>query len=201
MKLTTKSTAKNVQPEQKHNSDKMPINTTSSQPCSKPHVGGSLLVGKSILDACCGSKMFWFDKSNPAVLFADIRSEEHILCDGRKLKIEPDLQMDFRNMPFEDNTFKMVIFDPPHLKNLGQQSWMGLKYGILNKSWKEDIKQGFDECLRVLEPYGTLIFKWNEDQIKVSEIINATGQQPLIGHKSGKSAKTHWLTFMKGVGQ
>ena len=28
----------NVQPKQKHNSDKMPIASTSSQPCSKPNV-------------------------------------------------------------------------------------------------------------------------------------------------------------------
>jgi hypothetical protein len=162
-------------------------------------VSGSLLSGKVILDACCGSRMFWFDKTNPNVLFADIRNENHILCDGRALNIEPDLQMDFRNMPFADNSFKMVVFDPPHLNHLGQGSWMGKKYGILNKSWKEDIKQGFQECMRVLEPFGILIFKWNEDQIKVSEILSAIGQQPLFGHKSGKSAKTHWMSFMKAV--
>ena len=26
-----------------------------------------------ILDACCGSRMFWFDKQNPDVVFADNR--------------------------------------------------------------------------------------------------------------------------------
>lgn len=26
---------------------------------------------KLILDACCGSRMFWFDKHNPLVLFVD----------------------------------------------------------------------------------------------------------------------------------
>lgn len=31
----------NVKPKQKHNSDKMPIATTSSHNSSKPHVGGS----------------------------------------------------------------------------------------------------------------------------------------------------------------
>ena len=44
----------NVQPKQKHNSDKMPIDTTSSQPCIKPHVVGSQslvdLVSKQICD-------------------------------------------------------------------------------------------------------------------------------------------------------
>mgnify|MGYP000051682916 FL=1 len=162
-------------------------------------VSTSLLTDKFILDACCGSRMFWFDKSNPNVLFADIRTENHILCDGRKLDIEPDIEMDFRNMPFPDNSFKMVVFDPPHLKALGKESWMAKKYGVLLPTWELDIKAGFDECMRVLEPYGTLIFKWNENQIKVSEIINTIGQQPLFGHKSGKSANTHWLSFMKIV--
>ena len=27
---------------------------------------------KKILDACCGSKMFWFDKENPKVLLIEI---------------------------------------------------------------------------------------------------------------------------------
>lgn len=152
---------------------------------------------KSILDAACGSKMFWFDKENPDVLFADIRQEEHVLCDGRKLSINPDIQMDFRNMPFKDGSFKLVVFDPPHLNNLGKSSWMGKKYGILNKTWQEDIKQGFSECLRVLEPNGILIFKWKESQIRVSEILKLIDIPPLFGHKSGKQQLTHWMCFMK----
>jgi len=152
---------------------------------------------KTILDACCGSRMFYFDKENPNVLFADIRNEGHVLCDGRQLEIKPDIQMDFREMPFPDNKFKMVIFDPPHLVNLGKNSWMGKKYGILNDTWQADLKAGFSECFRVLEPKGTLIFKWNENQIKVSEILKLTPYKPLIGHKSGRNSLTHWITFIK----
>lgn len=80
-----------------------------SQALNKTDVSTSLLQNKIILDACCGSRMFWFDKENPNVLFADIRNENHILCDGRELNIEPDLQMDFRNMPLPDNYFKLVV--------------------------------------------------------------------------------------------
>ncbi len=39
---------------------------------------------KPILDACCGGKMFYFDKNDPRVLFQDIRKEETTLCDGRE---------------------------------------------------------------------------------------------------------------------
>lgn len=63
---------------------------------------------KKILDVCCGSRMFWFDKENPDTIFADNREVETTLCDGRKLLIKPDIKMDFRNMPFEDNVFKVI---------------------------------------------------------------------------------------------
>lgn len=159
----------------------------------------SLLLGKSILDACCGSRMFWFDKSNPAVLFADIRNESHILCDGRELNIKPDIQMDFRKMPFANNTFKMVVFDPPHVDNLGNSSWMAKKYGQLFPTWETDIKQGFDECMRVLEPNGVLIFKWNEIRIKLNQLLKVIEVQPLFGHTSGKHGRTIWLSFMKSA--
>lgn len=152
---------------------------------------------KLILDACCGSRMFWFDKENPIVTFADKRNENHILCDGRKLDINPDIEIDFRDIPFDDNSYKLVVFDPPHLNQLGKNSWMAKKYGVLDASWEDDIAKGFSECMRVLEPNGILIFKWNETQIKVSEILKLITEKPLFGHKSGKLSKTHWLCFMK----
>jgi 23S rRNA G2069 N7-methylase RlmK/C1962 C5-methylase RlmI len=150
-----------------------------------------------ILDACCGSRMFWFDKVNPNVLYADNRDEEHTLCDGRKLRIKPDIIMDFTNMLFPDKSFKLVIFDPPHMKDCGKNSWTAKKYGVLPNNWETVIKQGFDECMRVLEPDGILVFKWNEYQIPVNKILKTIGTQPLLGHKSGKSSQTHWLLFMK----
>lgn len=149
---------------------------------------------KRILDACCGSRMFWFDKENPDVVFADNRELHTTLCDGRRLIIKPDVKMDFRNIPYENETFKMVVFDPPHLIHAGEKSWLGQKYGILPTEWKPYLKKGFDECMRVLETDGVLIFKWNEEQIRTSEILSNIGYKPLFGDKR---AKTHWLVFMK----
>lgn len=34
---------------------------------------------KPILDACCGSRMFWFDRTNPDVVFMDRRKLETTL--------------------------------------------------------------------------------------------------------------------------
>jgi len=138
--------------------------------------------------------MFWFDKQNENTVYMDIREYDDILCDGRELHIKPDIIGDFRDIPFPDNKFKMVVFDPPHMKQLGENSWMAKKYGRLGETWKDDIKKGFEECMRVLEPYGTLIFKWNEEQIKLGEILKLTPFKPLFGNKR---AKTHWLVFTK----
>lgn len=151
-----------------------------------------------IIDVCCGSKMFWFDKNNPDVIFNDIRSEEHELCDGRKLCINPDTRMSFDNLNLiKDNSMKLVVFDPPHLTSLGENSWMAKKYGKLLTGWESIISQGFNECFRVLEDSGILIFKWNETDIKTSEILRLTNVKPLFGHISGKRSNTHWICFMK----
>ena len=152
---------------------------------------------KLILDACCGSRMFWFDKSNPDVLFADIRTENHILCDGRKLEIKPDIEIDFTKMPFEDNTFQMVVIDPPHMKKLGNNTWMAKKYGVLLPTWETDIRAAVDECMRVLKPLGILIFKWNEAQIKLNKVLSSISHKPLFGHVTGKHGRTIWMAFMK----
>lgn len=150
---------------------------------------------KKILDACCGSKMFWFDKENENTVFMDNRYFNDTLCDGRTLEINPDIIADFRHMPFENESFYLVVFDPPHLLKAGENSWLAKKYGKLKlDTWKDDIRQGFNECMRVLKPNGTLIFKWNEEQIKLNEILATIDFKPLFGNKR---SKTHWLVFMK----
>ena len=156
---------------------------------------------KRVLDPCCGARMFWFDKHNPDVEFCDNRELHTHLCDGRSLDIKPDTFADFTNLPFPDESFCHVVFDPPHMVTLGANSWMAQKYGVLpgdqGGGWQQLLHDGFAECMRVLKTNGTLIFKWNETDIPVSEVIEAIGYQPLYGHKSGKMQKTHWLAFVK----
>jgi ubiquinone/menaquinone biosynthesis C-methylase UbiE len=153
---------------------------------------------KRVLDMACGSRMFWFDKKNDETIFVDQRDEDHILCDGRELHIHPDIVADFTSLPFENESFNLVVFDPPHLVNVGKNSWMFKKYGGLQKSWKEDIQDGFQEAFRVLKPNGVLVFKWNEMQILLKDILKLTPVKPLFGHVSGKkSANTHWVCFIK----
>lgn len=152
---------------------------------------------KPILDMTCGSRMFWFDKDNESVEFTDIREYYEELPTGHVINVNPTTVADFRQLPFEDESFHLVVFDPPHLIHAGEKSWLAKKYGRLNKdTWQDDIAQGFREGMRVLKPYGTLIFKWNEDQISLPEVLRAIDYKPLFGQKR---SKTQWLVFMKGI--
>ena len=156
---------------------------------------------KLILDVACGGRMFWFDKKQPNTLFVDNRiMQPELVGHGihqRTRKCLPDKIMDFRKLNLPDNEFSLVVFDPPHLF-LGKNSHMAKVYGSLNKeTWKEDLIKGFAECFRVLKPEGVLIFKWNEFNIPLKEILKLISYKPLFGHKSGKAQLTHWLCFMK----
>lgn len=158
-----------------------------------------------VLDPCCGGRMMWFDKKDPRAIFGDRRSEVLTVTDNsrgnasgvRTLQIEPDTLMDFRALPFADGTFRLVAFDPPHLVTAGPRSWLAAKYGKLSDNWRDDIRRGFAECFRVLEPGGVLVFKWNETQVKLREVMACTEEKPLFGQVSGRSGMTHWLVFMR----
>lgn len=160
---------------------------------------------KKVLDPCCGSRMMWFDRQNPSVLYGDCRSETITVTDRshgnasgtRTLRIEPDALIDFRALPYPDGSFKLVAFDPPHLERAGPRSWLSAKYGKLSENWREDLRAGFAECFRVLDTDGVLVFKWNETQVPVREVLALTDEQPLFGHPSGRKGLTHWLVFMK----
>lgn len=149
---------------------------------------------KRILDACCGARMFWFDKNNPDVVFMDKRKVSAMLCDGRQLVVNPDVIGDFTDIPYADNWFNMVVFDPPHLIYAGKTSWLALKYGTIEGDWKDMIRKGFKECLRVLKKDGVLIMKWSSDQISTKDVLQVLPMQPLFGHRRGKSI---FLVFMK----
>lgn len=140
-----------------------------------------------ILDACCGSRMFWFNKENADTIYIDNRTEDTMLCDGRKLIVKPDIIADFRDLPFENESFYLVVFDPPHLIRAGDKSFLKIKYGRLDATWKDDIKQGLSECWRVLKNNGTMVFKWNEEQISFSMIKNLLPCEPVIGQRRGKN--------------
>jgi SAM-dependent methyltransferase len=147
--------------------------------------------------------MFWFDRKDSRAIFVDKRRESHTLTDkssaggSRELVIDPDLQADFTALPFEDESFSLVVFDPPHLIRNGKKGWLAKKYGKLEGDWREELRKGFSECFRVLKNEGALIFKWNEHEVPVSQILALTPERPLFGNRCGKTAKSHWIVFHK----
>ena len=79
---------------------------------------------KKILDVTCGDRTIWFQKREPHTVYCDKRREEWegwfgktLNSNGkqkrRHLVIDPDVQCDFTDLPFRDETFSLVVFDPP----------------------------------------------------------------------------------------
>lgn len=160
---------------------------------------------KVILDATCGTRMMWLDKNNLHALFLDQRSE---VC--------PDVVGDCRDLfQFADESFRLVVIDlPHHIKPLPMQTkgrldknrynYMTRCYGApLNpETWPLDVKLSIEEGLRVLKPYGVLLFKWTTIHIKVKDVIAVFPVKPLFqnalnGHSASKKAQTYWFCFMK----
>lgn len=64
--------------------------------------------------------------------------------------------------------------------------------------WQQFINDSIHECMRVLADFGVLIFKWNEQQIKVNDVLNAiTDYRPVFGHRTTIKNNTIWMAFMK----
>jgi hypothetical protein len=160
-------------------------------------------LDKFILDPCCGPKEMWIDKNHPNVIYGDKREvASWELSRFRGWSIKPDILMDFRDMPFPDNRFRLVVFDPPHKITKRPSGELLKKYYCLDGlTWRRDLKQGFDECWRVLQDYGVLIFKWAESSIMYQEILKVLGRKPLFHNPfyrtKDKNKRTYWATFMK----
>ena len=164
------------------------------------------MTEKTVLDMCCGPRMMWFDKADPRAVFLDRRRERHAMNRPKRNTVEwtetdPDTLADFTDLPFADETFLHVVFDPPHFERSGKIGYLAMKYGWLDGDWRKMIAAGFVEGFRVLKPGGTLIFKWTATENPVSEILKLTPMKPLYGHKSGKQAQTHWVAFLKNKHQ
>ena len=91
---------------------------------------------KKILDVTCGGRSIWFNKQHPLCIYCDKREVEYEQVFGktqpstRHIKVHPDMLADFTDLPFEDNTFNLVVFDPPHIvSEKGNNRWLTKAYG------------------------------------------------------------------------
>jgi len=154
-----------------------------------------------VLDACCGTRMFWFNKKDNRAIYMDNRRERHPFKHkdrpGHFIVVDPDVLADFTSIPFADETFSCVVFDPPHRVSKAATGNLLKFYGCLNGDWKEMLRRGFAECFRVLKPNGTLVFKWCDSDVPLREILALTPEKPLVGNRKPATSKTHWILFMK----
>ena len=73
--------------------------------------------------------------------------------------IKPTIQADMRFLPFHDNCFDAVVFDPPHT-NAGLGSWIWKRFGGWSQTEKiRTSRVANEEFKRVLKRNGFLIMK------------------------------------------
>ena len=121
----------------------------------------------------------------------------------RVINVNPNIVAEWKNAPFPDNHFDMIVFDPPHLienrdkKNL---SSLNKSYGMLYKdNWKRELKLGIRKLFDILKPEGVFVFKWCENSAKVQEVLKFFPYKPLFGSntKSKGHTSNFWILFIK----
>lgn len=99
-------------------------------------------------------------------------------------------------MPFEDETFRLVVFDPPHVIRDEERGEFTIAYGCLPRSTEQDdLRSGLAECWRVLAPGGTLVCKWAGEIERIVPHFPAT---PIVGTRQLRKASglgTRWFVF------
>lgn len=151
----------------------------------------------AILDVTCGGRMLWNNKHHPSALYVDRRQEPPGTIPIRpNWCVQPQVVASFTALPFADDSFQMVIFDPPHIIRLNpSQGFLRTKYGELGADWKEILQDGFRECWRVLRPDGTLVFKWSGEKPSATAVLALFPVAPLFKCKQA----TSWWLFLKLV--
>jgi len=159
-----------------------------------------------VLDATASAKQMWHEdmKSVEKAVYADRRelppgSNPH----RENWNVTPTVQCDTRQLPFADEAFELIAFDPPHrIKDGGMSQLSGvieLKYGALSaETWQSDLQRSFKELWRVLQPGGTITFKWADVHKGHDEVLSLLNQTPLYGTTTQKGEnETKWWVFHK----
>lgn len=156
-----------------------------------------------ILDATAGNKTMWYQKKHPFVVFMDIRQGK--IKDPRPdrynyFNFNPDVLAEWQHIPFKNEVFDMVVFDPPHIfKNRDtKEGILEVRYSqFFNDNWHNILSCGIRELFRVLKSEGVFVFKWCDSYKKLEDILKLFPYPPMFGTRTGQRNKTHWVVFIK----
>ena len=149
-----------------------------------------------ILDATAGKRAVWFEKQYPDAVYIDVRPDG----DTRNLLV------DCRRTDFENGSFDLIIFDPPHM-NCGPKSQMAARYGHwLTADIRDLVRDAFVEFHRLLRPDGLVAFKWNDHDTPLERILApVSGFDKLVGVptavRTKHSSTTYWVLMRRVNGR
>lgn len=134
---------------------------------------------KFILDVTAGYRVMWKNKNHPCAIYLDQKPE----CNPDVVTSYTDLSM------IPSLSMKLVVFDPPHMIYYTDKSrsFLEEKYGILEPDWEERITKAIHEMWRVLDIFGVLVFKWNNNHIREEKLLKLFPIEPLFGQVVGGS--------------
>jgi SAM-dependent methyltransferase len=166
------------------------------------------MPSEEVLDPTCGNRSIWYpgQKDRNDVLYVDTReaeSDDLELPTNPNYSVEPDEVADFRELSYPDESFNLIVFDPPHaVRPDGMKKLTGIttkKYGCLHaETWQEDLRAGFLELFRVLKPGGTLVFKFADESADFTEVLELAPAQPMFGTSVNDGrVETRWFVFYK----
>jgi hypothetical protein len=143
--------------------------------------------------------MMWKNKNPPNTVFMD---------KNPWTPRPPDVVAVWEKLPFRDNIFETIIFDPPH--KLGRTTGRGMwatptnpsYYGIdiSKRDFRTGVYHGTREFLRVAK---RLCFKWNDIELTLERVLSLFPKDWKEVHRKviRKGLKTrtlsYWITFVQ----
>lgn len=162
-----------------------------------------------VLDATAGNRLMWPCKNPPLTVFMDKEMELHR---------PPDIFAVWQYLPFRDNIFELIFFDPPNLITRGifnpwyadpksaggaSGSWYGFFTSKIHLT--TSIVGAAKEFYRVGR---RLCVKWFEDRVTVWQLLPLLrpwvevarfNPKPRMGRRSWRhtSSKTFWIILTR----
>jgi hypothetical protein len=110
--------------------------------------------GYRVLDACCRVGAEW----------ATSRRHDCVMSDS-DIACRPAVVSDMRFLPFADESFEEIFFDPPHMirndkwSTMYQKNWRGFGFWRSRAEWENALRLCDSEFARVIRPGGVLHVK------------------------------------------